>query len=110
MDSFIQFEEHGGPEVLRVRPVELGPLKQGEVRIQQHAVGVNFIDMYYRKGLYPTELPSGLGVEGAGRVIACGPGVVDFKVGDRVAYCGGPLGGYADVRDINAEFAQRDLL
>ncbi|PMR71314.1 NADPH:quinone reductase [Halomonas heilongjiangensis] len=97
MAKRIQFARTGGSEVLElvdVTPAEPGP---GEVRVENRAVGLNFIDIYFRTGLYPApSLPSGLGTEGAGVVDAVGEGVTHLKVGDRVAYAQGPLGAYAD--------------
>ena len=89
----IRFSAHGGPEVLRWEALELPDPGPGEIRIRHHAIGVNFIDTYHRTGLYPVPLPSGLGQEGAGVVEAVGPGVTEFRPGDRVAYCGGALDG-----------------
>lgn len=91
----IRFSQIGGPEVMQ--PVDLpepmpGPL---EVRIRHAAIGVNFIDTYHRSGLYPLPLPSGLGLEGVGVVDAVGEGVTRFALGDRAAYCTGPIGAYA---------------
>ncbi|HEY0296307.1 MAG TPA: quinone oxidoreductase [Bordetella sp.] len=96
----IRIEQHGGPEVLKLVDVELTPPAPGEVTIRQHAVGLNFIDIYYRSGLYPHPLPHGLGAEGAGVVEAVGSGVKHLKVGDRVAYGQSPLGAYAEVRNV----------
>lgn len=104
MDIMIMFDQTGGPEVLRVARIELGKLDDDKVRIRQYAAGVNFIDVYYREGLYPAELPSGIGLEAAGEIIGVGSKVHDVKVGDRVAYFGGPLGAYANVRDIDPQF------
>jgi len=99
----IRIHETGGPEVLKLENVDLpGPAK-GEVRIRQHAVGVNFIDTYQRTGFYPMPLPFTPGGEGAGEVIEAGAGVKDFKPGDRVAYAG-PPGAYAEERNIEAKF------
>lgn len=92
----IQFSRTGGPEVLEVVDTEIRDPGPGEVRITNRAIGVNFIDIYFRTGLYPAELPSGLGSEGAGVVDAVGEGVDDFAEGDRVAYVLGPKGAYAD--------------
>src|SRR5574340_615180 len=103
MSSAIRFHETGGPEVLRWEEVEVPAPSAGEARVRHHAVGLNFIDAYHRSGLYPVLLPSGIGVEGAGVVEAVGPGVSDVAVGDRVAYAGGPLGAYAQVRNIPAD-------
>ena len=98
----IQFEQNGGPEVLQYTEVELPPVGPGEVRLRHTAVGVNFIDTYHRTGLYPVDLPSGLGVEGAGVVEAVGDGA-PLSVGDRVAYAGGPLGAYSTHRVMPAD-------
>lgn len=106
----IRFSAHGGPEVLRWETVELPDPGPGELRIRHQAIGVNFIDTYHRTGLYPVALPSGLGQEGAGVVEAVGPGVTEFRPGDRVAYCGGalsPVGAYSEVRNFPAERAVR---
>ena len=98
MAKRIQFRAHGGPEVLEYvdyQPAEPGPK---EVRVTNKAIGLNFIDTYYRSGLYPPpSLPSGVGSEGAGVVEAVGNDVTRFKIGDRVAYGSGPLGAYSDV-------------
>lgn len=103
MAKRIQFSRTGGPEVLEsvdVAPAEPGP---GEVRVANRAVGLNFIDIYFRTGLYPApSLPSGLGTEGAGVVDAVGEGVTHLKVGDRVAYAQGPLGAYAELHTLPA--------
>ncbi|MHB0777221.1 NADPH:quinone reductase [Halomonas sp. WWR20] len=104
MAKRIQLSRTGGPEVLEY--VEMTPTdpQAGEVRIRNHAVGLNFIDIYVRTGLYPTpELPSGLGTEGAGVVEAVGEGVTHVKEGDRVAYAQGPLGAYAELHVLPAE-------
>lgn len=97
MSQRIQFSQHGGPEVLEQVDVAVAAPAAGEVRVRNHAIGLNFIDTYYRSGLYPPpSLPSGLGTEGAGVVEALGEGVDDFAVGDRVAYATGPLGAYGE--------------
>lgn len=92
----IQFSRTGGPEVLEVVDTDIRDPGPGEVRITNRAIGVNFIDIYFRTGLYPAELPSALGSEGAGVIDAVGEGVDDFAEGDRVAYVLGPQGAYAD--------------
>ncbi len=97
----IQFEHIGGPEVLQlvdVAPPALGP---HDVLVRHHAIGVNFIDTYFRAGLYKTALPAIAGQEGAGIVEAIGANVTRFKVGDRIAYCLGPLGAYAELHAVN---------
>ena len=98
MAKAIRFHATGGPEVLRYEDVEVGEPKEGEARVRHTAIGVNYIDIYHRTGLYPLPLPSGLGVEGAGVVEAVGKGVAHVKRGDRVAYALGAPGGYAEVR------------
>jgi NADPH2:quinone reductase len=99
----IRFHQVGGPEVLRWEPVEVGEPGPAEVRLRQHACGLNFIDVYHRTGLYPLPLPSGLGLEGAGVVEAVGSAVTTLKPGDRVAYAGGPIGAYAEARLVPAD-------
>ncbi|MEW6693845.1 MAG: quinone oxidoreductase [Pseudomonadota bacterium] len=94
----VQFDAPGGPEVLRLVDVEVGDPGPGEVRIRHHAIGLNFIDVYHRTGLYPMPMPARLGMEGAGVVEAVGAGVTHLAVGDRVAYASQPPGSYCDVR------------
>lgn len=94
----IQFSQTGGPEQLKWVEVDVGEPGAGEVRIRHHAIGLNFIDVYFRAGLYPLNLPAGLGMEGAGVVEAVGAGVTHLKTGDRVAYASQPPGAYAEVR------------
>jgi NADPH:quinone reductase len=103
MSSAIRFYETGGPEVLRWETVDLAAPAVDEAQVRHRAVGLNFIDTYHRSGLYPVPLPSGVGLEGAGVVEAVGPGVTEVAVGDRVAYAGGPLGAYAEARNIPAD-------
>ncbi|RAI44034.1 quinone oxidoreductase family protein [Rhodoplanes roseus] len=102
MPLTIQMSETGGPEVLR--PVERAAAEPGpgEARIRHEAIGLNFIDVYQRRGLYPVPLPAVLGVEGAGIVEAVGSGVTDLAVGQRVVYGGLPVGAYAAVRTLPA--------
>ncbi len=92
----IRFHETGGPEVLRWEAVEVGPPGPGELRIRHTAVGLNFVDTYFRSGLYGTRLPSGMGTEAAGVVDAVGADVDGWSEGDRVAYALGPMGAYAE--------------
>ncbi len=99
MPNAIRIHSHGGPEVLRWEPVELPAPGPGEVRIRHTAIGLNFIDVYYRTGLYkPAALPFTPGTEACGIIEEVGEGVTDLAVGDRVAYATGPLGGYAQAR------------
>src|SRR3984893_16155488 len=103
MTHAIRFHTTGGPEVLVREEVSVGKPGPGEARIRHTAVGLNFVDIYNRSGLYPVPLPSGLGGEGAGVVEEVGPGVTGLKPGDRVAYAGGPLGAYSEERVMPAE-------
>ena len=104
MSQSIRIHKVGGPEVLTMENVTIGKPGPGEVKLRQHAIGVNFIDVYFRTGLYAAPgLPFTPGNEGAGEVIAVGSGVGNFTVGDRVAYAGA-LGGYAQERLIEARF------
>ena len=103
MPHAIRIHKTGGPEVLQWEEVAVGEPGPGEARVRQTAVGLNYIDTYQRSGLYKLALPSGLGGEGAGVVEAVGAGVTDIKVGDRVAYCGGPPGAYAEMRVMPAD-------
>ncbi len=99
MTKAIRIHETGGPEVLRWEDIEVGDPGPGQVRIRHTAVGLNFIDVYHRTGLYPVPaLPSGIGMEAAGIVDAVGDGVTDIAVGQRVAYASGPVGSYAEAR------------
>lgn len=105
MTRAIRFDSFGGPEVLQYREVELDAPAEGEARVAHRAIGLNFIDVYHRTGLYPLALPSGLGGEGAGVVTAVGNGVTHVAVGDRVAYTApAPLGSYADERNVDAKW------
>ncbi|MDI1263607.1 MAG: quinone oxidoreductase [bacterium] len=103
MTHAIRFHKTGGPEVLVWEEVQVGKPGPGEARIRHTAVGLNFIDIYNRSGVYPVQLPSGLGGEGAGVVEEVGAGVTDLKPGDRVCYGSAPLGAYAEARLIPAE-------
>jgi NADPH2:quinone reductase len=103
MSVAIRFYENGGPEVLKVEDVAPGKPAAHELQVRQRAIGVNYIDVYDRTGLYPVTLPSGLGREAAGVVTALGRGVRGFKVGDRVAYVWPSPGAYAELRNVPAE-------
>jgi NADPH2:quinone reductase len=98
----IRITRHGGPELMEYVDVDIPDPGPGEARVRQYACGVNFIDVYFRTGLYEAPLPATLGMEGAGVVEAVGPGVTEVQVGDRVAYTGRPIGAYADVRNVPA--------
>jgi NADPH2:quinone reductase len=99
----IRFSKFGGPEVLTLENIDLPAPKPGQVRVRHTVIGVNFIDTYHRTGLYPIPLPSGLGLEAAGVVDALGDGVTALKKGDRVAYCSGPIGAYAEANNVPAD-------
>lgn len=104
MVKAIRIHENGGPEVLRYEDVDLPAPGPGEVQIRQHAIGVNFLDVYFRTGAYPApQMPFTPGNEGAGEVVALGDGVTRFRPGDRVAYAGS-IGAYAETRNIEAKF------
>jgi NADPH2:quinone reductase len=108
MPRAVRFHEHGGPRVLRIEEVAVGEPLAGQVRVVHEAIGLNMVDTYYRSGLYPLELPSGLGGEASGVVAAVGRGVVGLEVGDRVAYASpAPLDAYAQERLIDAKWLVR---
>ena len=98
MAKAVRFYEIGGPEVLRLETVEVGDPGPGQARVRHTGIAVNFIDIYFRSGRYPAQLPSGLGSDAVGVVEAIGPDVTDIQVGDRVGYLIGPQGAYSDVR------------
>jgi NADPH:quinone reductase len=98
MNRAIRFYETGGPEVLKLETVAVGEPGPGEARVRHTYVAVNFIDTYFRTGVYPLALPNGLGSDAVGIVEAVGPDVADVKVGDRVGYLLGPQGAYSDAR------------
>ncbi len=98
----IRIHEQGDIDRMRLESIELGPPKPGEVRVRHEAIGVNFIDTYHRSGLYKLPLPSGLGVEAAGHVEAVAADVTTLAVGERVGYCGGPIGAYAEAANVPA--------
>jgi len=98
----IRIHEYGGPDVLAWEEVDIPGPAAGEAQIRHTAIGLNFIDVYHRTGLYPTELPAGLGSEAAGVIEAVGTGVTDFAIGDRVVYTGRPNDAYSERRNFNA--------
>ena len=104
MSKVVKFHEIGGPQVLRFEDEEVGDPGPGQVRIRHEAVGLNFADTYFRSGIYPVPLPSGIGNEASGVVQALGEGVSDIKVGDRVTYTGftNTLGAYSAERLLDA--------
>lgn len=104
MATAIRIHEHGGPEVLRFEGVDVGRPGPGQIRVRQTAIGLNYIDVYFRTGLYPVaEMPTTIGLEGAGVIEEIGPDVAGLYVGQRVAYATRPLGAYADERLVAAQ-------
>ena len=95
----ITITKNGGPEVLKLKDISLEKPKGNEVTIEHKAIGLNYIDTYHRSGLYPLDLPTGIGAEGAGIITEIGSNIKDFKVGDRVSYAGAPLGSYSTHRN-----------
>ncbi|MGB7259835.1 MAG: quinone oxidoreductase [Pseudolabrys sp.] len=106
MVAAVRVHKHGGPEVLTLDDIDVPAPGQGQIKLKQHAIGINFIDAYFRMGMYPSPvgMPFVAGNEGAGEVTAVGPGVTDIKVGDRVGYVA-PLGAYAAERLLPADRA-----
>jgi NADPH2:quinone reductase len=102
MTRAIRIHEAGGPEVLRVEDIEVGAPGAGEVQVRHTAIGLNYIDVYDRSGLYPQQMPAGLGREAAGVVTSLGPKVRGFRAGDRVAYVHSVPGCYTDLRNVPA--------
>ncbi len=102
MTKGIILDKFGAANVMKWRDITVAKLKKGEARIRQTAVGLNYIDVYQRTGMYPLPAPTSIGLEGAGVVEAIGAGVKEVKVGDRVAYAGGPPGAYTEVRNMPA--------
>ena len=100
----VEIKAVGGPDVMRFVEAGLSAPADGEVQVRHTAIGLNFIDTYHRSGLYPVPLPSGLGLEAAGVVVAAGSGVTRLNPGDRVAYGTGPLGAYATARNMPARY------
>jgi len=102
MVKAIRITETGGPEVLKLVDVELPDPAPGEVQVRHTAIGLNYIDTYFRSGLYPAPIPCGLGLEAAGVVAKVGDGVTALKEGDRIAYGSGPLGAYSEAQNAPA--------
>jgi NADPH2:quinone reductase len=103
----VRIDRTGGPEVMKLVDTDLAKPAKGEIRVRHTAIGLNFIDTYHRSGLYPVQLPSGLGLEAAGVVEALGEGVKGLKTGDRVAYGTGPIGAYAEARNMPSNKVSR---
>ena len=105
MPKAIILDQTGGPEVLKLRDIQVNQPGVDEIKVTNVAIGLNYIDTYHRSGLYPVPLPSGLGLEGAGKITEIGSNVKDLSVGDNVAYAAPPLGSYAEERIIPAKIA-----
>ena len=105
MPKSIILKKNGGPEVLGLEDVNVGSPGPDEIKITNHAIGLNYIDTYHRSGLYPIKLPSGIGLEAAGKIDEVGSNVTEFNKGDNVAYASVPLGAYAQQRIIPAKIA-----
>ena len=103
MTRAVRIDQNGGPEVLKIVDVTVGDPGPGEIRIRHKAVGLNFIDVYQRTGLYPLPMPLNLGMEASGVVEAVGPGVTHLQAGDRAAYASQPPGSYCEVRVMPAK-------
>ena len=105
MPKSIILKKNGGPEVLELQDIKVGSPGPDEIKVTNHAIGLNYIDTYHRSGLYPIKLPSGIGLEAAGKIDEVGSNVTEFNKGDNVAYASVPLGAYAQQRIIPAKIA-----
>ena len=103
MSKSIIIEKNGGPEVLKISNVTVGTPGPDEIKVTNHAIGLNYIDTYHRSGLYPLPMPSGIGLEAAGKVDEIGPNVTEFSKGDSVAYASMPIGAYSQQRIVPAK-------
>jgi len=105
MPKSIIIKKNGGPEVLELQEVNIGSPGPDEIKVTNHAIGLNYIDTYHRSGLYPLTLPSGIGLEAAGKVEEIGSNVKEFNIGDNIAYASIPLGAYSQQRIIPTKIA-----
>ena len=105
MSKSIILKKNGGPEVLELQDVKVGSPGPDEIKVTNHAIGLNYIDTYHRSGLYPIKLPSGIGLEAAGKIDEVGSNVTELNKGDNIAYASVPLGAYAQQRIIPAKIA-----
>ena len=105
MPKSIIIKKNGGPEVLELQEVNVGSPGPDEIKVTNHAIGLNYIDTYHRSGLYPLPLPSGIGLEAAGKIDEVGSNVKEFNKGDNIAYAAMPIGSYAQQRIIPAKIA-----
>jgi len=107
MSKAIIIKKNGGPEVLELSDLDVGSPGPDEIKVTNHAIGLNYIDTYHRSGLYPLKLPSGIGLEAAGKVKEIGSNVSEISIGDNVAYASAPLGAYSQERIIPEKIAVR---
>ena len=105
MTKAIIIKKQVGPEVLELSDINLGKPGPDQIKVKNIAIGLNYIDTYHRSGLYPLNLPSGIGLEGAGKIIEIGSNVKDLSIGDNVSYAGGPPSSYAEERILPAQIA-----
>ena len=105
MTKSIIIKKNGGPEVLELSEIKVGSPGPDEIKVTNHAIGLNYIDTYHRSGLYPLKLPSGIGLEAAGKIDEVGSNITEFNKGDNVAYASIPLGAYSQQRIIPAKIA-----
>ena len=105
MPKSIIIKKNGGPEVLELQDVAVGSPGPNEIKVINHAIGLNYIDTYHRSGLYPLNLPTGIGLEAAGKVEEVGSNVTEFNKGDNIAYASVPLGAYSQQRVIPSNIA-----
>ena len=105
MTKSIIIEKSGGPEVLKLSNVTVGSPGPDEIKVTNHAIGLNYIDTYHRSGLYPLQLPSGIGLEAAGKIDEIGSNITEFNKGDNIAYASMPIGAYAEQRIIPGKIA-----
>ena len=105
MSKSVIIKKNGGPEVLEIQDIKVGSPGPDEIKVTNHAIGLNYIDTYHRSGLYPLQLPSGIGLEAAGKIDEIGSNVKEFNKGDNIAYASMPIGAYSQQRIIPAKIA-----
>ena len=105
MPKSIIIKKNGGPEVLELQDIDIKSPGPDEIKVTNHAIGLNYIDTYHRSGLYPLPLPSGIGLEAAGKVDEVGSNIKEFNKGDNIAYASMPIGAYSEQRIIPAKIA-----
>ena len=105
MSKSIIIKKNGGPEVLELQDIKVGSPGPDEIKVTNHAIGLNYIDTYHRSGLYPLQLPSGIGLEAAGKIDEIGSNIKELNKGDNIAYASMPIGAYSQQRIIPAKIA-----